>query len=99
MSKDSSAARSLGNGIHETIDGKKTAIKLTADDFRIDSLQFSVWMADPEFDEETQTFTAKTGASHVTYGKDKYRFSCIRVCKVYGRPEHRDAGQSGSDRV
>ena len=71
VSKDSSEARSLGNGIQETMDGKKTAIKLSSDDFRIDSLQFSVWMADPEFDEETQTFTAKTGASHVTYGDNE----------------------------
>ena len=41
VSKDSSEARSLGNGIQETMDGKKTAIKLSSDDFRIDSLQFS----------------------------------------------------------
>lgn len=60
-SSDGSSKRTIENGgIKEEVDGRKTAIKLTSDDFRIDSIEWSSYIRDAELDEETQAFQSKS---------------------------------------
>lgn len=58
-SNNGSSARTIGNGINETVDGKPSAIKLTNDDFRIDKLEYSWYMRDAAIDNETMTFKSE----------------------------------------